>query len=213
MSIVIHGAGASPFVRKVRVVLTEKGIPFELNPVMPVGVSDEFKKISPLGKIPVFQDGDFTLPDSSCIIAYLERTHPTPALYPSDPEEFGRALFYEEYSDTKLTETLGPIFFQRFVRKNLFKQEPDEALVAEKLEQAEPVFDFLEATIGDRDVVVGRHFSVADVALGSVFANFGLSGEKVDAARWPNLAGYVERILARPSFKTCLEQEQAALPS
>ena len=70
----IHGVNASPFVRKTRVALAEKGIVYELVPVMPIGVSDEFKKISPLGKIPCYQDGDFTLPDSSCICAFLERT-------------------------------------------------------------------------------------------------------------------------------------------
>jgi glutathione S-transferase len=57
---------------------------------------------SPLGKIPCFQDGDYTLPDSSCIIAYLERTNPRPALYPEDPKEYGRALFLEEYADSRL---------------------------------------------------------------------------------------------------------------
>jgi glutathione S-transferase len=210
MSIVIHGVNASPFVRKVRLALTEKGIPFEIEPVMPMGVSDEFKKISPLGKIPVYQDGDFTLPDSSCIIAFLEKTHPTPGLYPSDPQDFGRALFLEEWSDTKLTESVTPIFFQRFVRKNFFQQEPDEEIVAQKLEELGPVFDYLETRIGDREVLVGKHFSVADIAVGSVFANFTMAGENVDASRWPNLAAYVERIHARPCFKACLEEEAAA---
>jgi len=209
MSIVIHGVNASPFVRKVRLALTEKGIPFENVPVMPMGVSDEFKKISPLGKIPVLQEGDFTLPDSSCIIAYLEKVHPTPALYPSDPKEFGRALFFEEWSDTKLVETVGPIFFQRFVRKNLFKQEPDEEVVAQGLEKLAPLFDFLEAEIGERDAIVGKHFSVADIAIGSAFANLALAGETVDAARWPHLAAYVEGLHARPCFKSCLEEEAA----
>jgi len=210
MSIVIHGVNASPFVRKVRLALTEKGIPFENEPVMPIGVSDEFKKISPLGKIPVYQDGDFTLPDSSCIIAFLEKTHPTPALHPSDPQEFGRALFLEEWSDTKLTESVTPIFFQRFVRKNFFQQEPDEELVAQKLEEIGPIFDYLEAQIGDREVLVGKHFSVAAIALRTDLANFALAGETVDASRWPNLAAYVERVHARPCFKACLEEEAAA---
>ena len=59
-------------------------------------VSDEFKKISPLGKIPVFEaDDGFTLPDSSCIIPYLERVHPEPSLYPKAAQDFGWALFLE----------------------------------------------------------------------------------------------------------------------
>ena len=52
----VHGVGASPFVRKVRVALAEKGLDYELEPVLPFGASAEFKKISPLGKIPVLQE-------------------------------------------------------------------------------------------------------------------------------------------------------------
>ena len=65
----VLGVNASPFVRKVRVALAEKGIDYELNPVMPIGQSPEYLRKSPLGKVPCYEDGDFTLPDSSCIIA------------------------------------------------------------------------------------------------------------------------------------------------
>ena len=70
---ILHGVNASPFVRKARIALAEKGVDYELVPVMPMGQTQEYMKMSPLGKIPCYQEGDFTLPDSSCIIAYLER--------------------------------------------------------------------------------------------------------------------------------------------
>ena len=108
----IHGVNASPFVRKVRVAMVEKGLDYDLEPVMPIGVSDEFKKLSPLGKIPVYQDGDFVLPDSSCIIAYLERLVPEPALYPADDQDYGLALFFEEFGDTRLVDELTTVFLR-----------------------------------------------------------------------------------------------------
>src|SRR5258708_28903697 len=89
---ILYGTFGSPFVRKVVVALGEKGIAFDHDPVLPFGPTPEYRKISPLGKIPAFRDGDRTLADSSVIIAYLERTHPEPALYPSDPYEFARAV-------------------------------------------------------------------------------------------------------------------------
>ena len=168
-------------------------------------------KISPLGKIPCLQDGDFPLPDSSCIIAYLERTHPKPALYPEDPKEFGRALFLEEYADSKLIETLGPVFFQRVVRKLIFKQESDETIVRNKIDAEVPqVFDWLESQIGDREWLVGTRFGIADIAMASPFVNFGHAGESVDAGRWPRLAAYLQRVHARPSFKALIEEERQA---
>jgi glutathione S-transferase len=207
----IHGVNASPFVRKVRIAMEEKGLAYELEPVMPIGVSEEFKKLSPLGKIPVYQDGDYVLPDSSCIIAYLEHLHPEPPLYPSDAQEYGHALFLEEYADTRLVEALSPVFFQRVVRSKIMKQEPDESLVKEALAERIPLlFDFLETKVGDGDGIVGGRFSIADIGIGSPFVNFSHAGEDVDSGRWPNLASYLERIHSRPSFKSLIEEEKAA---
>lgn len=206
----LYGASQSPFVRKVKVALAEKGIAYEQDPVIPFGVSDEYRRKSPLGKIPCWEEDGFALPDSSCILAYLERTHPEPRLYPEDPRDFGRALFCEEYADTKLAETLGAFFFERYVRKNLMKQEADEERLAKLMaEQVPPVFDWLEAQVEGREVLVGRHFSVADIAMASPFVNWAWAGERVDASRWPALAAYVKRIHARPSFEEVLEAEGA----
>src|SRR5260370_13960982 len=92
----LYGTFGSPFVRKVVVALGEKGIAFDHDPVLPFGPTPGYRKISPLGKIPAFRDGDRTLADSSVIIAYLERIHPQPALYPSDPYSFARAVWFEQ---------------------------------------------------------------------------------------------------------------------
>jgi len=209
MSILLHGVNASPFVRKVRVALAEKNIPYELKPQVPFGQPPDYMKISPLGKIPCLQDGDYTLPDSSCIIAYLERTNPKPALYPADPKEYGRAPFLQEYADSKLVETLGAVFFQRVVRKLIFKQESDETIVRNKIDvEAPKVFDWLESQIGDREWLVGTRFGIADIAMASPFVNYGHAGESVDGKRWPKLAAYLQRVHARPSFKALIEEER-----
>ena len=89
----VFGVSPSPFVRKVRVVLAEKNVPYELAPVFPGDADAKFRAMSPLGKIPAFKDGERTLCDSSIICSYLERVHPTPALYPQDPYDCARALW------------------------------------------------------------------------------------------------------------------------
>ena len=212
----VHGVNASPFVRKVRVALAEKGIDYELIPVMPMGVSAEFKKISPLGKIPVYEaDDGYTLPDSSCIIPYLERTQPKPSLYPEDAKAYGQALFLEEYADSKLADTVGGLFFNRIVKAKILKQDPDEGRIRQSLEQEMPAhLDYLETRAPeDGDAIVGRRFSIADIGLGSQFANWKHAGGTIDAKRWPKFAAYIERVHARPSFKACIEEEKAQLGS
>ncbi len=202
----LHGVNLSPFVRKARIALAEKGIAYDQVQVLPFGQTAEFLAISPLGKIPVWQDDDVTIPDSSVIIDYLEHIKPEPALYPAKPADRARALWFEEYADTRLVDVLTTVFFQRFVAPNFMQQETDVALVDETLTQRiPPVFDYLEAQIGDREVLVGTHFSIADIAVTSPFVNFRIAGEGVDAARWPNLAAYVDRCFGRPAYKPIVE--------
>lgn len=202
----LHGVAGSPFVRKVIVALAEKGIEYEHVMVMPFNQTDEYYAISPLGKVPCYEDQGAAIPDSSVIIDYLEHVNPTPALYPSDPIQRAQALFLEEYADTKLGDVVGTVFRQRFVNPNFFQQEPDEEIVKQALEvDIPPVFDYLEGQIADKPFLIGGQFSIADIAVASPFVNFGLGGEKVDASRWPKLADYVERMHARPSYKVAIE--------
>ena len=182
---VVHGVSPSPFVRKVRVAMAEKRLDYDLEQVMPGNVPASFRKLSPLAKVPVYQDGSFVLPDSSVIIAFLERAHPEPALYPSDPREFGRALWYEEYADTKIIDVITPIFSQRFIQRVLFKQESDESIVEQQMTlMVPPVFDYLEGEVPSDGWVVGDSFGIADIGLGTTFVHLRHGGESIDASRW-----------------------------
>lgn len=210
MGILLHGANGSPFVRKVRILLEEKSLAYEQNPMVPFGVSDEYKQKSPLGKIPCLEDDDYVLPDSSCICMYLERAYPETPLYPSDARSLGRALWFEEYGDSKLVEVCTAPFFERIIKKGFMKQEPDEAKIQACLtEHQPPVFDYLEGQLGDSDYLVDGRFTIADIATASPFRNLRLAGEDVDAGRWPKLAAFLERVLSRPSFKASTADEEA----
>jgi glutathione S-transferase len=211
---VVHGVSPSPFVRKVRVAMAEKGLDYDLEPVMPGNVPESFKKLSPLAKVPVYQDGDFVLPDSSVIIAFLERAHPEPALYPSDARELGRALWYEEYADTKMIDVITPIFSQRFIQRVLFKQESDESIVEQQMTLlVPPVFDYLEGEVPDDSWMIGDSFGIADIGFGTTFVHLRHGGESIDTARWPRLAAYASRVLSRESFASLITEEEAAFPS
>jgi glutathione S-transferase len=209
---VLHGVSLSPFVRKVRIALAEKGIAYELESVMPGSPDPSFRSISPLGKVPVYQEGEFSLPDSSVICAYLERRHPKPPLYPSDDREYARALWFEEYADTKLIEVFNPVFFQRVVQRIVFKQQSDEELVKRALTEAIPfAFDYLEREVPKDGWIVGDSFGIADLSIGAMFVGLRHGRESVDRGRWPKLAAYVARVDARPSVAALIAEEEASL--
>ena len=211
--ITVYGANISPFVRKVRVFLAEKGIAYKLEPVNPFAAGPEYKKISPLGRIPAFQDGNVTLADSSVICAYVEKTNPQPALIPTAPADYAQALWFEEYGDGGLSPVFGSqIFFQRIVMPLFMKQPGDETMaknaVAEKLP---PLFDYLEGVLGDRTTLVGDNFTLGDIGVATQFVNLRHAGVTVDAQRWPKLARYIAAVHGRPSFAAVIEEEEAGL--
>jgi len=211
----LYGASPSPFVRKVRVFLAEKGMQYDHDPVIPFTAGPEFKKISPLGKIPAYRDGDRTLCDSSVICAYIERVNPEPALYPKDPYEYARALWFEEYADTALTQVIGPkIFFQKIVGPMFFNQKTDAAVVKKAVEEELPVlFDYLESQLSGDGMIAGKRFSIGDIGIATTFVNLHHAGFGVDAARWPKLARYLATVHGRPSFKAVIDEETAAFGS
>jgi glutathione S-transferase len=203
MAIILHGGSYSPFVRKVRMALHEKGLAYEMKPLHPFPRTPELLALSPMGKMPVFEDTDagFSVPDSSVICAYLERVESQPSLYPHDAEDYARALWLEEYADTKLLEVTGAVGFERIIKPRIFNGEPDEAVVRDSMENLiPPAFDYLEGRLGPNAETLLPSLSIADLAVGCQLQALTLGGEEVDAARWPRLASYASLLLARPSF-------------
>jgi glutathione S-transferase len=213
MSIKILGASVSPFVRKVRVACAEKGIEYGQEQVSPFAPPDGWRKISPLGKIPALEHDGKIINDSSVICAYLERIHPQPALYPSDPYDYARALWIEEYADGGLFPIAGPkVFMPVALRPVLTRQEPAAAEVeaVEKAvrEELAPLCAYLEEQLGDATYFVGDALTIADIAVATVFVNARHAGFPPDPGAFPRLARFVERMHTRPSFARCIDEEK-----
>ena len=213
MSLVLYGSPLSPFVRKADVVLREKGIEFELETVNIMPMPDWFKEISPARRIPVLRDKSVghegthgTIPDSSAICAYLERKHPEPALYPSDPYLHGRAVWLEEFCDSELMSLIGPGIFRAIQFPRFQGKEPDiETAKSTYNEKLPRLLDYLEGELQDGEFLVGDAFSIADISLACSLAQLQFVAGPLDTGRWPRVADHVERMQKRPSFGPCLE--------
>ncbi len=211
MAYQVFGASVSPFVRKVLVFLAEKTLAVELDPVNPFSPPDNYRETSPLGRIPAFRDGDKTLADSSVICAYLERRHPTPALMPADDYAYARALWFEEYIDSGFAPVAGGNVFRPLVILPMMKQPVTADIRAEVArvvrEDLAPMWDYLEGEIAAREFFVGDAFSLADISVASIHVNLLHAGVDVAADRWPQLAGFIGRMFARPSFRAIIDEE------
>jgi glutathione S-transferase len=212
---IIYGSSLSPYVRKVLAYAAEKNIEIELQPTgkAPGQPSDEFLQASPLRKMPALRDGDFTLPDSSAIIQYLEARFPEPALIPSDPRMRGQVIWFEEYSDTVLTSCGAKMFYNRVVLPRFFGRPGDEeAASAAERQELPPLLDYLQTVVPPPgEFLVGESITLADIAVASPFANFTHLACERDRARHGRVWDYVDAILARPSFAPWIERETAFL--
>jgi len=207
-TLIVHGGLPSPFVRKVLICLEEKRIPYELRPLAPFPRTPELLAMNPFGRIPILQDGDFMLPDSSAIALYLEKIHPSPALFPADPREYGRAIFLEEYADTRIVAGTAPALFHGLIRPMFFKQPGDPAQVDKALaEELGPALDWLEPRADAPTGIVGGRYSIADIAVATQLMSLAYAKRELDGERWPRIAEWFATTRARPAWKSIAPRE------
>lgn len=206
----LYGSHGSPYTRKACLFLEEKGQPYQFQFTFPGNSDPEWRKISPLGKVPCLKDDGFALPDSSAICEYLERKFPEPPLYPKDLRHFGRALWYEEYADSAVAAILGgKIFFPKVVAPLVLKQPVDEAAIQKVVERDVPkIFNYLEGEVRAGQNLVGDEFGIADLGVMSHLLSYQFAGYSIDPQRWPQLSAYFDRQVQRPSFQKYVGAEK-----
>lgn len=208
----LYGFPLSPFVRKVAVVLAEKGIDFDWAPSNPSQPDAEFAAVSPFHKIPALADGDFSLADSTAIVAYVEAAYRDTALLSQDAKARGRAVWFDEVADTVLIPAGAPIVYNRFLKPKVFGTEGDESAAVAAEEALLRPLDYLESQVS-ADGWLDGDFSVGDVAVACAFKTLSYTGWAVDAARYPKLAAWYGRVTERAAWKQVAEREAGVFAS
>jgi glutathione S-transferase len=198
----IIGSYLSPYVRKVLAALHVKGVDYRIDPIVPFYGDDRFAQASPIRRVPVYIDAEVTLCDSSVICQYLEDAHPAPRLYPAGIGDRARARWLEEFADTRMGDVfIWRLFNQVAIGPAVWGRPTDKELVKKTIEEDIPgVLDYLESLAPADGFFFGRELSIADVSVATFFRNATFSRYKVDAAKWPGIAGLVERALAHDAF-------------
>jgi glutathione S-transferase len=133
-------------------------------------------------------------------------------LIPAEPLSKGSVLWFEEYADSELAGAVGRGIFQPVVLARLFGREPDVAKAKETVANVLPkFFDYLDRELGDNEYYVDDRLTLADISVATSFVNMAHAGFEPDAKKWPRLAGFVKRMLARDSFAACIEDERKFL--
>ncbi len=206
---ILYGAPISPFVRKVALVLAEKGLTYEPARGGRGSGGPEFAAASPFGKIPAINDDGFTLSDSTAIVCYLDAQYPEPRLIPADARAYGKAIWFDEFSDTIFAASGLKIMFNRLVGPKLMKVGGDEALALQGDAEMPPLLDYVEEVAPASGWLLGEDFSIADISVASMLRTMSFVGHPIDAAARPRTATWFERVAARPSWQAIIAPEDA----
>lgn len=188
----------TPFGRKVRIVLLEKKIPFELELDVPWVPDTRVGEVNPLGKVPVLvlKDGE-TLYDSRVIVEYLENVSPVGHLLPQDPGTRIEVRKLEALADG-MTDAAALIHLEN---KRPAEQRSNDWITRQETK----VFRALEAlstALGDRAYFVGGKFSLADIAAGCALGYLDFRLPYIDwRGAHANLANFAAKLAERKSFK------------
>ncbi len=155
----LYYSSTSPYARKVRVVLLEKGVDFQ-----GIDVRASHRKATehnPLGKVPtlVLDDGT-ALFDSTVITEAVDALLPEPQLIPSEPRERALVRRWEALGDG-LCDVLIPVILD--ARKPEAKQDPEECARLEAKVRA--VVAFFDQAVSGREFLHRDAFTLADVAM------------------------------------------------
>lgn len=184
----------SPYARKVRIALYEKGIPFERIRALHGDCNrTDFLHVNPRAEVPAIVDGDFRLYDSTIICEYLEDAYPEPRLYPREPRLRAECRLIEDLADTRLDAASYAVTVIEFGRG-----ERHETMHAAAARDLAALYDELEQRLGDRPYFCGEH-SLADVAIAPHVMAASFLGFAPDPARHAGLGRWMDRVQERPA--------------
>lgn len=192
-------ATPSPYARKVRIALAEKGIPFELVTEVPWNDDTETPAHNPLEKLPVLilDDGQ-TVYESDFILEWLEHYHPQPPMLPDDPELRLAARRLEVLADG-VCDAFVLWFFESF-RPEAHRSQPWQDRQYRKIAGGLAEIDRLVPT--KAEFCVGDRFGLGDIAVGTVLDYLTTRMPSLDwRTAYPDLAARLEILSRRPSFR------------
>jgi RNA polymerase-associated protein len=181
VSLVLYDAPRCPYCARVRIVLAEKEVEFEVVEIDLRNRPSWLYEKNPSGRVPVLEEAGRPLPESVVIMEFLEERYPRPALLPPDPADraFVRLLLHR---DEELTDP-----YYEFRR--------GEGRARERLDDA---LGRLDAALGERPFLGGAEYGLADIAyLPWLLRTRDMLG--VELERFPTLAAWLARLEERPA--------------
>lgn len=208
MTIELFAHPFSSYCQKAITAFYENDIPFELRllePDSPAG--EEFAALWPIGKFPLLREGERVVPEATMIVEYLHVHHPGPVpLIPDDPDAAIEVRMMDRFFDNYVATPQ-----QKLVIDQLRPEaDRDPAGVAEARAMLDKAYAWLETRMAGREWAAAGAFSLADCSASAQL--FYADWSHPMDGRFPDVAAYRERLMARPAFARAIDEARPYRP-
>jgi glutathione S-transferase len=196
----------STYSQKALIALYEKDIAFEREvlALFDPEVRAQYKKLYPLGKIPLLVDRDKFIPESSIIIEYLESLGGKTRLIPEERETARKVRYHDRLADLYLDDPCVTVLLQNHRPEN----ERNPAAVEKAKETLDITLKYLDSHLAKRTWLVGETFTMADCAAAPPLGYL-RNIRPFDA--FPNVVAYWNRLAERASVRRVLDEAKPFL--
>jgi glutathione S-transferase len=190
------GSFTSPFVRKVRIVLSEKRIVYDFDVDIPWESDTRVAEHNPLGKVPILiMDDGTTLYDSRVIVDYLDSANPVSRLMPEFNRERSMVKRWEALADG-ISDAATTIFLERKRPESLQSTE----WISRQQKKAMLGLEVAARDLGDKKWCEGNVYTLADISLGCTLGYLSFRFPEMKWRMFPNLVRLVDALEERASF-------------
>jgi glutathione S-transferase len=194
------GATASPYVRKVRVVMSEKKLDYQFVLEDVWAADTTIMQSNPLGKVPcLVMEGGEALFDSRVIVEYLDTLSPVGKLIPAVGRERAEVKTWEALADGVLDALILARLEANWAGRP--KAQRSQAWIDRQMAKTQASLKAMSQGLGEKPFCAGIYLSLADIAVGCTLGYLDFRFPDVDwRTPYPNLAKLYEKLSQRPSF-------------
>jgi glutathione S-transferase len=192
------GSLTSPYVRKVRIVMAEKRIDYQLELEDVWAPDTRILESNPLGKVPclIMEDGGAVF-DSRVIVEYLDGMTPVAKLIPPSGRERAEVRTWEALADG----VVDALILARLEQTQRPPEQQSQKWIDRQLQKVHTGIKAMSNGLGEKPWCNGHAYSLADIAVGCALGYLDFRFSHIDwRGQYPNLARLNEKLAARPSF-------------
>ena len=209
----LHQFPLCPFSRKVRILLGEKSIAYDLVQRRPWDEGDDLWRLNDAGRVPVLEDKarNIALCDSRAICEYLEETvERSPMLAGSALARAETRRLVALFEENFHADVVAPLLHEKMTKRLVLRQPPDGRILREAMKRAHGHLDYIDWLVDNRSWLAGSTMSLADLAAAAQVSVVDYLGG-IDWRGHDQARGWYAVFKSRPSFRPLLAEKMEGI--